>query len=319
MSLKKTALLVVLVMLAASVIGCTTSPPDDTVPISIATGSLAGTYYPLGAALAQVFNDNIEGVSAQAESTGASLANITLLMDEDVELALIQNDIAYYAFNGTEMYAESGAQDKIRGVAVWYPEIIQIVASADSGITSIEDLRGKKVAVGAPGSGTEANARQILAAHGITYDDLEKADFLTFTEAAENLKDGHVDAAFQTAGIPTAAITDIATTKNIVIVPFDDDKMTSFLAEYPFYTRVIIPAGTYPNQSEAIITVAVMAMLATHEGVDEDLVYDMVKAMFENLDTIIAAHARGADLKLETALEGMPIELHPGAARYYNE
>jgi hypothetical protein len=319
MSLKKTAILMVLVMIAAAVIGCTPAPTDDTVYINIATGSLAGTYYPLGAALAQVFNDNIEGVSAQAESTGASLANITLLMDGEVELALIQNDIAYYAFNGVEMYADSGAKDKIRGVAVWYPEIIQIVANADAGISSIEDLRGKKVAVGAPGSGTEANARQILAAHGITYEDLEKADYLTFTEAAENLKDGHIDAAFQTAGIPTAVIMDIATSKDIIIVPFDETKMTAFLAEYPFYTRVVIPAGTYPKQTAPVVTVAVMAMLATHEGVDEDLVYDMVKAMFENLDTIADAHARGADLKLETALSGMPIELHPGAARYYNE
>ncbi len=309
-----------MVFFAAVVLcGCSPEPEEEVVRIHIATGSMAGTYYPLGAAIAQVFNDHLEGVSAEAESSGASIANIALLADEEVELALVQNDIAYYAVNGTEMYEETGSQENIRGIAVWFPEIIQIVVNADSGIDSIGDLRGKRVAVGAPGSGTEANARQILKAHGLTYADLDRADLLTFTEAAENLVDGHIDAAFQTAGIPTSVITDVADASNITIISFDENMMDSFLADYPFYTRAVIPAGTYPHQDEPVLTVAVMAMLATHSQVDEELMYSMVQTIFDHLDTISAAHARGADLIKEKALVSMPIELHPGAARYFSE
>lgn len=319
-NVRRFAFLMVFIMLAVAAVGCgQAAPDDDTIYISIATGSPAGTYYPLGAAVAQVLNDNIEGVSAQAESTGASLANITLLHDRENELALVQNDITYYAFNGVEMYEDEVPHDYLRGVATWYPEIIQIVASADSGIETIDDLVGKNVAVGAPGSGTEANARQILLAHDITYDDLGKADFLTFSEAADNIKDGHIDAAFLTAGIPTAVVQDISTVKDVQLISFDEAKLDAFLDEYPFYTKAVIPAGTYPNQDESVTGVAVMAMLITHSEVDEDLSYEITKAIFENLDTIAAAHVRGGDLQLETAMDGMPIELHPGVQRFYDE
>ncbi len=319
MRLKRTALLLVLVMIGAALAGCT--PAKEVINISIATGGTGGTYFPLGGALASVFNDNIEGAQANAESTGASLQNVTLLMDGTNELAFIQNDITYYAFTGTEMYAvaDKGPQEGLRGVATWYPEIIQIVARADANINTIGDLKGKKVAVGAPGSGTEANARQILGAYNIAYTDLAKADYLSFAEAADQLKDGLIDAAFVTAGIPTGAITDVAISKDIKLIPFDDDRFAAFSTQYPFYTKVVVPAGTYNKQTSPVTCVAVMAMLVTHADVDEDLVYKMTKAIFENLDDIAAAHARGADLKLETAQDGMPIELHPGAKKYFDE
>jgi TRAP transporter TAXI family solute receptor len=248
------------------------------------------------------------------------VANIDLVSQGESELAFIQNDITYYAFTGTEMFADRPAPiDNIRGLAVFYPETIQIVALASAGIVSVEDLAGKDVAIGAPGSGTEANARQILELHGLTYDDLGKADFLSFAEAADQLKNGQIDAAFVTAGTPTAAITEVATTTDVVIVPIDPAKIAELAAVYPFYVEVTIPGGTYPGNDADVITTAVQAMLVVPQDLPDGLVYNMTKSMFEQRQVIIDTHARGNDLTLETALAGMPIEVHPGAVRYYEE
>jgi uncharacterized protein len=288
--------------------------------LSIATGGTGGVYFPLGGALASIFNSYVPGVTANAESTGASVANVDLVGQGESELAFIQNDITYYAFTGTEMFADRPAAiDNIRGMAVVYPELIQIVALADSGISSVEDLAGKRVAIGAPGSGTEANARQILAAHGLTYDDLGQADFLSFAEAADQLKNRQIDAAFVTAGIPTAAITEVATTADIIIIPIDSGMISDLASEYPFYVEVVIPGGTYPGNDDDVTTTAVQAMLVVPEDLPEGLVYNMTRAMFEYRQEIIDTHARGNDITLDTALAGMPIEVHPGAQRYYDE
>ncbi|MEN1759101.1 TAXI family TRAP transporter solute-binding subunit [Anoxynatronum sibiricum] len=288
--------------------------------VSIATGGTGGVYFPLGGALASIFNSYVPGVTANAESTGASVANVDLVGQGESEIAFIQNDITYYAYTGTEMFADRPAPiDNLRGMAVIYPELIQIVALADAGIESVEDLAGKDVAIGAPGSGTEANAKHILAAHGLTYDDLGKADFLSFAEAADQLKNKQIHAAFVTAGIPTAAITEVATTADIVIVPIDAGKIAELSSEYPFYVEVSIPGGTYPGNDDDIVTTAVQAMLVVPADLPEGLVYNMTRAMFENRQEIIDTHARGNDITLDTALYGMPIEVHPGATRYYDE
>ncbi len=327
--LKWNRLLVVLITLAlvgALIVGCTPAegngeeeePPADTVFISIATGGTGGVYYPLGGAMAKIFNENIEGANANAEATGASIANVQLVEDGDAQLALIQNDISYYALEGVEMYDDKGKQESLRGMATVYPETIQIVAHGDSGIESVEDMVGKKIAVGDVGSGTEANARQILAAHGITYDDITP-DYLSFAEAADNLRDGHIDAAFITAGFPTAAITEITQVSDVDIVPVAQDIIDALKVDYPFYTGVEIPAGTYKGQDDVVNTVAVMAMLVVPADMDEELAYNMTKALFENLDVLAAAHDRGADLQLESALDGMSLPLHPGVQKYFDE
>lgn len=287
--------------------------------ISIATGGPAGTYYPLGGALAKIFNDNIEGVNANVQSTGASVENVGLIAKGEAEIAFVQNDITYYAITGTENFEGKEKVTNLRGMAMLYPEVVQVIAIEDSGIKSIEDLRGKRVAIGAPGSGVEANARQVLGVHGMTYDDLGKADYLSFNEAAEQLKNKQIDAAFITAGIPTSAVTEVAQTTNIVVVPIESGKIEGLNKDYPFYTEVVIPANTYGGQSSDITTAAVMAMLVVPENLDEDLVYNLTKQMFENRQVIIDTHSRGNDITLETALKGMPIELHPGAKKYYDE
>ena len=166
--------------------------------------------------------------------------------------------------------------------------------------------------------GAEVNARQILAAHGLTYDDIQ-ADFLSFGEAADGIKDGHVEAAFLTAGTPTAAVTDLSTTHSINIVSISSSKDKELMSQYPFYYEVVIPAGTYRNQDEDINTLAVMAMLTVRADLNEDLVYNVTKSFFENLDALVAAHSRGADISLEGAKNGISLEIHPGAQRYYNE
>ncbi|HHV39200.1 MAG TPA: TAXI family TRAP transporter solute-binding subunit [Tepidimicrobium sp.] len=325
---KSVTKILLLVLLVALVAGCTAQGNGDdegagdaggTKYISIATGGTAGTYYPLGSALSQIFNDNIDGVTANVESTGASVENIELIAKGDADIAFIQNDITYYAAEGIEVFEGKDKVENLRGLAMVYPELVQIVATKDSGIESVEDLKGKKVAIGAPGSGTEANARQILAIHGLDYDDLGKADFLSFDEAAAQLQDKQIDAAFITAGIPTAAITEVSQNTDIVVVSVSEDKINEAIEEYPYYIGIEIPKGTYEGQEADISTIAVMAMLVVPEDLDEDLAYNMTKTIFEQRDDIIATHERGKDIQLETALTGMPIEVHPGAMKYYEE
>lgn len=315
---KSISIILVLVLLSSIVIGCTKSPGKEQY-ISIATGGPAGTYFPLGGAMAKIFNDNIEGVTANVQSTGASVENIGLVSKGDAEIAFIQNDITYYAYTGTESFEGKGEVKNIRGMAMIYPELVQIIATAESGIKSVEDLKGKRVAIGASGSGVEANARQVLAVYDMTYDDLGKADYLSFNEAADQLKNRQIDAAFITAGIPTSAVTEIGQTADITIVPISSEKIAKLNEDYPFYTEVVIPANTYNGQTSDITTAAVMAMLVVPENLDEDLAYQLTKQIFEQRQSIIDTHSRGNDINLETALKGMPIELHPGSKRYYDE
>ena len=200
-----------------------------------------------------------------------------------------------------------------------YPEVTQVIATAESGIKNIADLKGKKVAVGAPGSGTEVNARQMLAEYGLTYTDLAKADYLSFNEAADQLKNKQIDAAFVTGAVPTSAVTEVTQTADIVVVAIDADKIAALNEKYPFYAEVVIPANSYKGQTTDVVAAAVMAMLIVPEDLSEDLVYNMTKNMFEQRQVIIDTHARGNDIKLETALVGMPIDVHPGAQKYYDE
>ncbi|MDO5724959.1 MAG: TAXI family TRAP transporter solute-binding subunit [Tissierellia bacterium] len=342
---RRIALLLVAVLVMGVLAGCggdksdgADAPEGDqpakggTTFLSIATGGTGGTYYPLGGALSNIFNGSDMGLQATAQSTGASVENVELIHNGEAEIAFIQNDIAYYAFNGIELFGEGeiekdGKVEKrekreypdIRGLCTLYPEVVQIIAADGSGIESVEDMKGKKVAVGAPGSGTEVNARQVLAAHGLTYDDLGKADYLSFSEATDQIKNGQVDAAFVVAAIPSSSVTELATTHDIHLVPIAEDKANALIADYPYYTYMDIQPGDYKGQEEPVAAVAVQAMLIVNESMDEDLVYNLTKNMFENLNVIEESHARGKDITLESALEGMSIELHPGAKKFFDE
>lgn len=310
-----------IMVMAAVTAGCGGDNKSDGKPaaqkfITIATGGTSGTYFPLGGALADILNKNVPGCNASAQSTGASVANVNLLQQNKVDVAFIQNDIAYYAANGTEMFKDKKVSG-IRGLATLYPETVQIVTLKKSGIKDVADFRGKRIAVGAAGSGTEANARQIMAAYGIKYDDV-KVQYLSFGEAANALKDGNVDAAFVTAGHPTAAIQDIATQNEVVLVPVADDKADALIKQYPFYTKLTIKANTYANQTVDVPAVAVKCMLAVTDKMDEGTAYNVAKALYGNLDRMKAAHSAANAISKETAKDGMSVELNAGAEKFFS-
>lgn len=320
MNKKVLALSLCLIMLCAFVLGgCGGAKEKAAEPtyVNLATGGTAGTYYPLGGVFSDIWNKNIEGVNSSPQSTGASKANVTMMRNGEVEVIFVQNDIAYYASTGTEMF-EGEKYDGIRGLVTLYPETIQIIAKADSEINTIADLKGKRVAVGAAGSGTAANAKQILEAAGLTFEDINVHN-LSFAEAASNLKDGNVDAAFITAGFPTAAVQDIAAQHDIVLVEIDDEMAGNLIEKYPFYTKVVVPSGTYNKLDKDSKAVAVKAMLAVSSELDEELVYQMVKTLYANQDKVAAAHKVGNMITKETGTEGMSVELHPGAKRAFEE
>ena len=317
-SIKKMLAAGLLAVAAVTVVaGCGGSQGGGKQFLNIGTGGTAGTYYPIGGAMAEILNENIEGMNASAQSTGASVANINMLKDGEVDLAIVQNDITYYAVNGTEMFKDNKV-DNIKGIAALYPETCQFVTLDSSGIKKISDLKGKRVAVGAAGSGAEANARQILAAYGITYDDIQ-VQYLSFGEGASALKDGNVDAAFLTAGYPTASVQDISSQNKIRLLPVDKDKAEALIAKYPFYTKTTIPAGTYTGFDETVDSVSVMSMLVAGEKVNDKLGYDIAKALFTHLDRLAASHAVGKLISVENAQKGMSIDMNAGAKKFFDE
>ncbi|MCS0791518.1 TAXI family TRAP transporter solute-binding subunit [Cytobacillus pseudoceanisediminis] len=281
--------------------------------MSIVTGGTGGTYYPLGGSFAEIISD-ATGIDTNAEVSGASAENMNTLKDGNAEIAFSQTDIASYAQEGKLMF-EGAAVDNVSAIGTLYPETIQIVTTAKSGIKSVEDLKGKKVSIGAPGSGTAANAEQILEVHGIKLDDIQKQD-LSFDESTAGIQDGNIDAAFVTAGTPTGAVEGLSATEDVVIVPIEQDKIDALIEKYPYYVQDEVPSGTY-KLAEAVPTVAVQAMLVVSNDLSEDVVYDVTKAIFENLDKV--THAKGKMIKAENAVKGTGIELHPGAKKYFDE
>jgi TRAP transporter TAXI family solute receptor len=285
--------------------------------ITIMTGGEQGTYFPLGAALANnIINAHVENVDASSFASGASVVNINGIVDGDADIALVQNDVAYYASEGLHMFEEGGALEGFQGIATLYPEVVQIITAADSGIETVADLAGKRVAVGDLGSGAEINARQILEVHGLTYDDINE-EYMGFGDAANGIQDGNIDAAFITAGLPTGAVEALKASKDINVVEISSDKVTELADAYPYYTEFTIPGDTYGTEDTT--TAAVLAMLIVSSDMDEDLVYDITKAIFENTDAFSNAHQQGTNITLDTALDGMSIDVHPGAQRYYDE
>lgn len=281
--------------------------------ISILTGGTTGTYYPLGGAMAQIIEDET-GIDTTAEVSQASAANMTSLADGTGEIAFVQTDTAFYASEGTNMF-DGEVIDSVSAIGALYPETIQLVTTANSGITSFEDLAGKSISVGAPGSGTYINAEQLLEIHGMTMDDID-AQNLDFGESQESLQSGQIDAAFITAGTPTGAVESLSATSDVVIVPVAEDKANELIEKYPYYAHDTVPEGVY-GLTEDVPTVSVLAMLVAQNDLSEDTVYNITKAIYENTDQI--QHAKADFIKSETALDGIGIDIHPGAQRYFDE
>ncbi|QTD41248.1 TAXI family TRAP transporter solute-binding subunit [Sporosarcina sp. Te-1] len=281
--------------------------------LSILTGGTQGTYYALGGALA-TFIDEETGVKTTAEVSQASAANMTALKENKAELAFVQTDIAYYASKG-EMMFDGEVIDNVSAIGALYPETVQLVTLEKTGIKSFEDLKGKKVSVGAPGSGTYANAEQLLEVHGLTMDDIQPQN-LDFGESQESLQAGQIDAAFITAGTPTGAVEGLNAVAQVFVVPVSDEKADELISKYEYYAKDVIPAGTY-GMKEETSTVSVGAMIVVQNDIPEDLGYKITKAIYDNASNL--EHAKGKLIKAETGLDGIGIPVHPGAQKYFNE
>lgn len=284
--------------------------------INVLTGGTSGVYYPLGVALGKIYADKIPGTRTQVQSTKASVENLNLLQKGKGEIALALGDSVKSAWEGDEEVGFPAKLDKLRGVAAVYPNVIQIVASQGSGVKTFADLKGKSLSVGAPKSGTEVNARRIFEAMGMSYKDLGKTEYLPFGESVELIKNRQLDATLQSAGLGVASIRDLASSLPITMVAVSPDVAKKLGA--PFVATTI-PANTYTGQTADVPTLAVVNFLVTHAGVSDETVYQMTKQMFENLDQMVAAHKAASAISLKTAIDGMPLPLHPGAARYYKE
>lgn len=285
--------------------------------VNILTGGQAGVYYPLGVALSQIYGKAIPNAKATAQVTKASAENLNLLQAGRGELALTLADALSDAWQGKEEAGFKNKLDKLRGLSATYSNYIQIVANADSGIRTLADLKGKRVSVGAAKSGTELNARAVFKAAGLTYADLAKVEYLPFGESVELIKNRQLDATLQSAGLGVASIRDLATSVKIVVVAVPADVVAKI--GDPAYQAALIPAGTYEGQTADVATAVIPNFLVTHSGVSDELAYQMAKALYDNLDTMYAAHNAAKAIKRENAVKGMPVPLHPGAERYYRE
>ena len=285
--------------------------------VNVLTGGQSGVYYPLGVALSQIYGKNIPNVRSTAQVTRASAENMNLLQAGRGELALALADSVSDAYKGNAEAGFPKPLTKLRGLSATYNNYIQIVANADSGIKTLADLKGKRISVGAAKSGTELNARAIFKAAGLTYSDMAKVEYLPFGESVELMKNRQLDATLQSAGLGVASIRDLATSVNIVVVavPTDVVKRVGDAA----YQPSVIPANTYAGQTVDIPTAAIPNFLVTHSGVSDELAYQMTKTLYGNLDTMYAAHNAAKAIKRENAVNGMPVPVHPGAARYYKE
>ena len=285
--------------------------------VTIATGGTSGTYYAVANALGSVLRDKLTRSDLSIQASGASKANVVRVADGEADMATLQGDVLAYAHDGIDLFANDGAETSALWVTALYNETVQLIASPE--ITSIEQLRGKSVCVGDVGSGTEFNAKQILEAYDMTFDDINAVNG-SFSDGVESLKDKKVAAAFTVAGAPTTAIVDLSTTNDFNMLSLSDDAVAYLTEKYPFLTYDSLPVGTYAGIDEEIKCVAVKAVLVASENLSEDVVYELVKAMYENQEALVGGHSKFQYLTLENALSGQgDTPLHPGAEKYYRE
>src|SRR4051794_16009522 len=284
--------------------------------VTVLTGGTAGVYYPLGVALSKIFAEKVQNVRPTVQATKASVENLNLLRQGRGEVAFTLGDSLALAWAGDEEAGFRTKLTKLRGMTAIYPNYIQIVAAKDAGIRTLADLKGKRLSVGAPKSGTELNARTILHAAGLSYKDLGRVEYLPFNESVELMKNRQLDATLQSAGLGVSSLKDLATSIDIAVVEIPAAVVEKIGAPY---VKAMVPANTYTGQTDAVPTAAVINYLVTRADLKDDLVYQMTKAIFENLPELQAAHSAARDIKLEDALQGVPIPVHPGAERYFKE
>ena len=313
MKMKKMLAIVLALTMALSLAACGSG---GSAKMTMGTGGTSGTYYAFGGVLGQYIKNNA-GIDVTVVSTDGSKANIESIDSGDYQLGTVQSDVMAYAWAGSRSFEANGKIDSFRVVAGLYAEAVQLV-TMNPDIKSVADLKGKSVSIGAPGSGVYFNAMDVLAAAGLTENDI-KAQYQSFADSTDALKDGKIDAAFIVAGAPTAAITELCTTNSAYLVPIDGDIAAKLMADCAFYTTYVIPAGTYAGQTEDVTTVTVKATLIVAASASEDDVYNLTKAIFDNVDAIAAENGKGKELSIENATSGMAAPFHAGAAKYFAE
>jgi TRAP transporter TAXI family solute receptor len=305
-------------IVAAVAVAAVLSAPDARAEqfINVLTGGTSGVYYPLGVAIGKIYSDKLPNVKTQVQATKASVENLILLQQGRGEIAFALGDSLKAAWEGDEEAGFKAKLDKLRIIGAIYPNYIQIVATADSGIKTLADLKGKSLSVGAPKSGTELNSRAILAAAGLSYKDIGKVEYLPFAESVDLMKNRQLNATLQSAGLGVASLKDLSTSTDITMVAVPKDVVARI---GPPFVPVIIPANTYTGQDKDVPTAAVINYLVTSSAVSDDLAYQMTRLIFESLPELANAHVAGKEIKLENAAMAGPVPMHPGAIRYYKE
>lgn len=322
--------LALILVLSVFLVACTSEVPStdgetgedgdinkDDYFITVATGPTSGLYYPIGGAFSNVIKNSL-GYKSSAQSTGASVENINLILDSKADLAITMSDSIAQAYEGTGAFEGEEPKTDLRALTGLYPNYVQLVTTESSGIRNFEDLKGKKVGIGAPNSGVELNARMMYEAHNMTYED-STVDYLNYGEAIDQMKNGLIDAAFVTSGIPNATIMELGTTSDIFIVPIEGEGAENLIEKYPFFVKEVIPADTYDTAVD-VNTVTVRNIMIIRKDLPEDVVYEITKGVFENIDDITASHNTAKEhISLENSQIGVGIPFHTGAERYYKE
>lgn len=326
---KVLSMLLILCLLAVMLTGCTgktekkeEGKKPEKIYLTIVTGSTGGTYYPVGTILASLWNEKLAdvGINASAQSSGGSVENLNMLKAKEAQLAIAMSNLTLFSYEGKERFKDNRFED-VRFITALWPDVTQFVVTKDSGINTFADIRGKRFAVGGAGSGTEYSTRIILKeVAGLTYDDFQP-EHLGYFEAATAMQNGQLAGMNAEGGIPTAAVSELYASKTPVkMLEFSDEDFTKVHRVAPYYMKVIIPSGTYTKQDKEIYTIGVKSVLIGRADLDEELVYNLLKVMYDNLDEIKKSHKALEYLNLGRAVEGLPpVPLHPGAVKFYKE
>ena len=318
--MKKFLAIILVVILALGAVACGSKDADKPkkASLTMGTGGEAGTYFAVGGVLANVLNEkNPDTMSVNVVSTGGSADNLQNMATGVYQLATVQSDVMTYAYNGTRSFEKTGAVPNVRILAGIYAETVQIVTT-NPDIKTVADLKGRAVCVGDQNSGTYFNAKDVFDAYGLDIEKDIQPIFQSFGASTESLKDGKIDAAFLCAGAPTTSVVDLGTAKTVYLVSIDDEHITKLIADCPFYAKYIIGKDVYKTPEDCQ-TVTVKATLVADASVSDDVAYAIVKTIFEGKEEITKAHAKGAELDLNFATDGMAIPFHPGAAKYFAE
>jgi len=309
--------LVLLVMLAIVFLGIQHADAQQKQRLTIATGGTGGVYYPYGGTLAEIINKKVPNVNATAEVTGASVENVRLIGKMDATFGLAMNDTVYQAYAGEGKFTGKKI-DSLRTVIQMYPNLYHVVTLKKYPITKLTDIKGKKVSVGAPGSGTEYKTNLVLPVIGIKYADF-KVYRLSFAENATQMKDGIIDVGIWSVAPPTSSIIDLATTHDIRFIPFSKEEVAKVEKAYPYYSEWVIPKNTYKGQTEDVLTIAVWNSVVCNKDLPDDLVYKITKAIFENKKMLVDTHKIAEFTTAKASATKSPIPVHPGALKYYKE